>query len=102
MRETLYGTPLRQRDTRFTHSLDAYAGTYRGPLGEIVIASSERQLQFTYGVLSGPLQHWHYDTFRGGFGTYGDRLVTFAMGNDGQPSRASVEFIGEFERVGRR
>jgi hypothetical protein len=46
------------------------------------------------------LQHWHYDTFRGGFGTYGDRLVTLAMGNDGKPSRASVEFIGEFERVG--
>jgi CubicO group peptidase (beta-lactamase class C family) len=102
MRDTLYGTPLQQRDTRFTQPLDAYAGTYRGPLGEIVISSSERQLQFTYGVLDGPLQHWHFDTFRGRFGTYGDRLVTFAMGSDGRPAQLSVEFIGAFERVSQR
>lgn len=99
MREILYGTPLQQRDTRLTQSLDAYAGTYRGALGEIAISSSGQQLQFTYGALTGALQHWHFDTFRGGFGTYGDRLVTFAMGSDGRPSRLSVEFIGAFERV---
>jgi CubicO group peptidase (beta-lactamase class C family) len=99
MREILYGTPLQQRDTKFTQSIDAYAGTYRGPLGDMVITSSEKQLQFRYGVLTGPLQHWHYDTFRGAFATYGDRLVTFAMGSDGRPARVSVEFIGDFQRV---
>ena len=100
MREVLYGTPIRQPGTRFTQSLDAYAGTYRGPLGEIAITLAESQLQFTYGVLTGPLPHWHYDTFRGNFGTYGDRLATFAMGSDGRPSRLSIEFIGDFVRVG--
>jgi hypothetical protein len=99
MREVIYGTPLRKRDTRFTQPLGAYAGTYRGPLGDIVVTSSEKELQFTYGVVTGALEHWHYDSFRGHFGTYGDRMVTFTMGIDGQPSRLSVEFIGDFELV---
>jgi CubicO group peptidase (beta-lactamase class C family) len=99
IRGVLYDTPQRHPNTRPTLPLASYAGVYSGPLGTIRVRLDADRLQYEYGVLKGSLEHWHYDTFRGYFGTYSNRLVTFALGAQGTPARLSIEFIGDFTRT---
>lgn len=98
MRQVLYGTPARVPNTSPTVPLAAFEGVYEAPIGSIEIRRAEDGLAFTFGALQGRLQHWHHDTFRGHFGTYGDRLVTFSLNSERVPSRLDVEFIGDFTR----
>jgi uncharacterized protein (DUF885 family) len=72
---------------------------YEAPIGSIEIRRVDDGLAFTFGALQGRLQHWHHDTFRGHFGSYGDRLVTFSLNSERVPSKMNVEFIGDFSRV---
>jgi CubicO group peptidase (beta-lactamase class C family) len=53
-----------------------------------------RSLRLRYGRLAGPLEHWHYDTFRVRWDTEwrGDALVTFRLGPGGEV--ASLEVRG--------
>lgn len=97
IRSVIYGTPERRTGTRPTLDLESYAGSYTGPLGSILVTHGPQGLAFQYGELKGPLVHWHYDTFRGHFGSYSDRLVTFALGSQGLPDRMNIEFVGEFK-----
>ncbi len=80
--------------------LDRYAGTYSDPLyGTVVVRESDGTLRLRYGRLSGPLDHWHYDTFRVRWDTAwrGDALMTFRLGPQGDVE--SVETRGmEFRR----
>jgi hypothetical protein len=78
--------------------LEAFEGVYSAPLGTVEIRREGGRLAFRYGALAGSLEHWHHDTFLGHFGTYGDRLVTFALSSDHVPSTLTIEFIGDFAR----
>lgn len=99
MRQVLYGTPERVADTAATVPLSSFVGLYTAPLGTIEVRRDGDALAFQYGALHGKLEHWHYDTFRGNFGMYADRLVTFSFDNNRIPSRLNVEFIGDFVRA---
>ncbi|MGD9902063.1 MAG: serine hydrolase [Vicinamibacterales bacterium] len=46
--------------------LARYAGTYRSPVyGTVTVSHDAGRLQVRFGEgFTGPLQHWHYDTFR--------------------------------------
>jgi CubicO group peptidase (beta-lactamase class C family) len=83
-------------------ALDRYAGTYSDPLfGEIVVSSDSGTLRLRYGTAySGPLEHWHYDTFRATWDAAwrGTALVTFQLDAGGRPATARV-LGGTFRRA---
>jgi hypothetical protein len=76
------------------------AGTYIDPLhGTVQITRTDQGLRIRYGRVDGPLEHWHYDTFRARSDDEwrGTARVTFRLGADG--SVASLEARGgEFRR----
>ena len=82
--------------TRPTLPLSAYAGTYTSPAwGSLVVTERAGKLHLQAGVGSqnaGPLEHWHYDTFRVtyGDGRGGPSLVQFVLGTDGSVARLLV------------
>lgn len=97
--------------TRPSLPLDRYAGTYASaPLGEIVVEPRGGGLHLRYGGLGGPLEPWHFDTFRvpwtdrAWFAAAGPGWVTFRLGRDGQVEGFQLEAVpGEtwdFGRVG--
>jgi CubicO group peptidase (beta-lactamase class C family) len=75
--------------TRPTLALGAYAGTYVHPAwGALVVTERGGSLHLRAGggvQNAGPLQHWHYDTFRVSFGDGRGRpsVVQFALAPDG-------------------
>jgi CubicO group peptidase (beta-lactamase class C family) len=75
--------------TRPTLPLAAYAGTYTHPAwGPFVIEARDGRLHGTNGAgaqNAGPIEHWHYDTFRMTFGDGRGGPVTlqFVIGSDG-------------------
>lgn len=81
-------TAARVKDTRPSMPLDRYAGTYVSQLsGTVTIAVRDGRLHLTYGSgFVGPLEHWHYDTFRATWDAHwrGTALVTFALDSAGQ------------------
>ncbi|HET8841911.1 MAG TPA: serine hydrolase [Ktedonobacteraceae bacterium] len=51
-------------DTQPSHALDVYAGEYEHPgYGKLIIEQEGEQLQLRYNSFTGPLKHYHYDTF---------------------------------------
>jgi CubicO group peptidase (beta-lactamase class C family) len=75
----------------------AYAGVYENGLyGAAQVVHSDGQLSLHISpVLSGPLSHWHYDTFRA---TWANSLlprarVTFTLDKDGQVDTMAVHDI---------
>ncbi len=75
--------------TRPSHPLAAYAGTYSHPaFGDIEVTLEKRILTLRVGPLpenSGPLKHWHYDSFRwhAGDGRQGEPDAQFGQSSDG-------------------
>lgn len=56
----------RKTGTQPTHELAAYAGTYEHPAyGQVEIELIEGQLVATYYDATIPLEHWHYNQFKG-------------------------------------
>ncbi len=56
----------RVADTAPSHDLDAYAGSFEHPgYGVISIALDEDQLAVEFNGITAPLEHWHFDVFRG-------------------------------------
>ena len=50
--------------TKPSHELTAYTGTYNHPgYGDINVTLEGGTLKFSYGRVSYPLEHWHYDVF---------------------------------------
>jgi hypothetical protein len=79
----------RVKGTKPSLDLAKYAGTYEDSLvGRVAIRFVNGQLRLVAGhALQGPLEHWHYDTFRA---RYDDRwqgtdLISFTIGA-GTPS----------------
>ena len=70
--------------------LARYTGIYSDPLhGDIAVTLDGGRLRARYGTaFDGPLEHWHYDTFRAKWDAawHGTTLLTFALDADGQPS----------------
>jgi len=82
--------------TKPSLSLAAYAGTYTDPLyGDRVITLAGDRLKAQYGsAFVGPLEHWHFDTFRAKWNAVwrGTSLIAFLLDEDGKP--AAVEAMG--------
>lgn len=72
-------------------ALDRYEGTYTDPLhGDVVVTRDAGGLRARYGgAFVGPLEHWHYDTFRAKWEAAwrGTALLTFVLDARGQVSR---------------
>jgi CubicO group peptidase (beta-lactamase class C family) len=87
----------RTPNTKPSLSLDAYVGTYTHPAwGTIVITNDKGTLRATIGVgpnSSGPLTHWHYDTFHAtlGDGRDGPTTLQFVLGTDGKVAKVLLD-----------
>ena len=84
--------------------LERYAGRYDHPVwGDIEISATGGALGLRAGtnpMTAGPLEHWHYDTFRAvlGDGREAPLMVTFTLDARGVP--ANLTLMGErFTRV---
>jgi CubicO group peptidase (beta-lactamase class C family) len=84
-----------------TLALDRYAGTYSDPLhGDVIVTAEGGRLRVKYGgAFAGPLEHWHYDTFRATWGAAwrGTAIVTFGLDGNGEPARLEA-FGARFAR----
>lgn len=57
---------VRAKDTKPSAPLSAYAGSYFHPgYGRIVIENENGALSGKFNIDSSPLEHWHYEVFRG-------------------------------------
>ena len=80
-----------------SEALDAYAGTYRDRwYGDIVVGRSATGLTIDFRStprMSGPLDHWQYDSFVTRFTdrTIEPAFVTFGLDADGHVSRVSMK-----------
>lgn len=90
-----------------SHDLDAYAGRYVDPdslYGEVVVSHADGRLTARASeAFTGPLEHWHHDTFRA---RWNDRMagrtfLTFGQDADGRIQRVEVEGFGTFTRADR-
>ena len=93
----------RNKESKPSHALDAYAGTYVDSLyGEFKVKVDGGKLTTDYGVggFGGPMEHWQYDTFRATWRDtqFGKGLVTFGLDRDGKVAEARVDGIGTFKR----
>jgi len=100
------GLRNRVTGTSPSHPLADYAGNYVHPIwGEVEVHQEGEGLELKVGtnpLLTGPLQHWHYDGFRAELGDGRDApiMVQFGLGGDGQVAELRVEGIeGKFARV---
>jgi CubicO group peptidase (beta-lactamase class C family) len=88
--------------TKPTLGLDRYAGTYRDPLlGEVVVALRDGRLHARYGTgFAGPLEHWHYDTFRAVWDARwrGTTMATFTLDARGRVASLTTP-QGTFKRA---
>ena len=90
--------------TRPSLPLERYAGRYEHPVwGSLDVTRAGDGLRLAFGsnpVTAGPLEHWHYDTFRArvGDGRDGPLRVTFALDGAGAPAELVV-FGERFTRV---
>lgn len=84
----------RVKDTRPTHDLSSYAGTYVHPLqGVITVGMKDGKLTADQnGFVRSVLGHFHYDTFEVQFeeSWMGRDLVTFRTGADGKVEGVEV------------
>ena len=86
----------RVRGTTPSLPLAQYAGTYSDPLrGDAEVTLVDGGLRLRYGPgFVGPLEHWHYNTFRAKWTAdwHAPALVTFVLDDAGHP--AGVELMG--------
>lgn len=83
---------------------DAYAGSYDNEMyGEIVVVEQDGALRARFGAgFEGPLEHWHYDTFRSSWDGGAREFFRFEIGTDGAVSILHAEIEGSVEFVRRR
>lgn len=112
----LYGGLRRQADsaraaadarrvagTRPSLPLGSYAGRYAHPAwGDLRIDERDGQLRLQLGAgaqNAGPLEHWHYDTFRAmlGDGRAGAQAVQFVLGTDGRVASLRLGGSADYE-----
>ncbi len=82
--------------TKPSQALAAYAGTYHHPTwGDATVALANGALLFRLGPaaeMRGPMQHWHYDTFRTRLGTGIDGWQTLTFGTDKEGNIATINY----------
>ncbi|MDH3222240.1 MAG: serine hydrolase [Gemmatimonadota bacterium] len=87
--------------TSSTLTLEEYAGTYSNSMyGDVVISHDGTELRASYGEdFEGPLEHWHYDTFRAVWEDAGDskEFMRFEIGTDGAVRAVHAEIEGSVE-----
>ncbi|MBM4187877.1 MAG: serine hydrolase [Gemmatimonadetes bacterium] len=91
----------RVKDTRPSLGLEAYAGTFTDALyGDLSVRVEGTGLVVQYGGNRGPVDHWHYNTFRGreGGGLGAFSFLTFQVDARGRASSVDVEGLGSFRR----
>ena len=65
--------------------------------GEIAVTNEGGVLTATFGAgFEGPLEHWHYDTFRSTWGATADQneFLRFEIGTDGKVAVLHAEIEG--------
>lgn len=81
----------------------AYAGTYANDMyGELVVTEADGALRARFGTgFEGPLEHWHYDTFRCAWegASNSKEFMRFEIGKDGTPTVLHAEIEGTVEFV---
>ncbi len=101
----------RNADSKPSLPLTKYAGTYRDEwYGDVVITESNGQLGIRFAhspSLTGPLEHWQYDTFVARWSDRSlraDAYVTFTLDPDGKvasvkmlPASPEVDFSFDFQ-----
>jgi CubicO group peptidase (beta-lactamase class C family) len=81
----------RQPGTKPSHDLTAYAGTYEHPAyGTARVGVEDGKLVLRWSSFTGPLEHFHYDTFLIGNEHLASATVTFATGADGKVKSMEV------------
>ncbi|MGZ5477665.1 MAG: serine hydrolase [Thermoanaerobaculia bacterium] len=90
----------RVRDTKPSHALSAYTGTYdNGGYGPVVVSIEGDQLTLRYGRLSLPLAHYHFDTFAAVDDSEDiDEKVVFGLDASGDVRNLTL-FGAEFSRL---
>lgn len=84
----------RRTDTKPSLDLAAYAGDYEHPAyGNATLERGSDGLILRWSNWQAPLEHFQFDTFRGGgsVGPLADTMVTFQLDAEGKP--ASLSFI---------
>lgn len=88
----------RVEGTSPTLDLAEYAGTYFNDMyGEITVTEDGGVLSAGFGVgFDGPLEHWHYDTFRSTWAGVagGEEFLRFEIGTDGKVAVLHAEIEG--------
>jgi CubicO group peptidase (beta-lactamase class C family) len=91
----------RQLNTKPSVSLDKFTGNYKDDLyGDITIEVKQEQLVIHVNkVINIPLNHWHFNTFRGTFEKkwWGEMTVNFELNEQGNVSTVSVDGL-EFKK----
>lgn len=89
--------------TQPSRTLADYVGTYESDLyGTAEVALEDGALVLhRFETMRIPLEHWHYDTFRGTWddAVLGTGMVTFELSSAGQVSGFELQGVGEFSRV---
>ena len=106
----------RVANTAPSRPLQAYAGTYAGPIGNAPLAAPNDSvlrrvgpfasvtvenggLFLRFGPIASPLEHWDNDTFRLEYAPVGHLLATFTLDQAGQVHRLQIDFVGQFKHV---
>ena len=88
----------RVEGTSPTLEMAEYAGTYVNDMfGEFIVTEDGGVLSATFGAgFAGPLEHWHYDTFRSTWGGIagGEEFLRFEIGTDGKVAVLHAEIEG--------
>lgn len=93
----------RVKDTRPSLPLAAYAGTYSDRMyGDVTVALDGDHLVLHWQRFAAPLNHWHYNTFRGvwdGQTVIGQQAaVTFQIDANGKAGQVDIGGLGSFLR----
>lgn len=99
------GAPSEPRitGTRPSHPRPRYVGRYTSALlGEAAVMadSASGELMLEFGAFRGPLQHWHFDTFRAVWRDrlLGTALIRFELDERGDVARLHWPGLGDFDR----
>jgi CubicO group peptidase (beta-lactamase class C family) len=85
-------------DTKPSHPLKDYAGTFENPVfGKLVVTQEGEGLKIAYGIVPIPLKHWHYDVFAADKvkpedDAFEDKLFTFVVNTDGSIGSITSDF----------
>lgn len=84
--------------TKPSHPLSAYAGEYDDPAyGTVHVSAVDGRLVWSWHDFTGPLEHYHFDTFTLRNDFLGTPLVRFSLGYDGRVSAMRLSNLDDVE-----